>query len=539
MNQICRAKKLIALLAEQGVEDFVLCAGARNASLVEVLSQARGINVLPFFDERSAAFFAIGRIQATQRPVAVITTSGTAAAELLPATIEAWYAGLPLVLVTADRPQSYRGSGAPQAIEQVGIFSHFVRQSWDLGDQEYWEGRIDLSQPSHINVCFEEPFLDAEVTEWHPSLARSVGTPAWHGEALKGRSKTDGSVLEVKGIDDFFEKASRPLVLVSRLSSLCRPMVECALKEWGWPIYAEATSGLRESSVLKDLRIESGEGIFESSRFLETFDGVIRIGGVPTTRLWRDLESKLSDWPVLNFSSGGHSGLSRVKNQAMPLDSVSLRRAPKSTECFRDFFIYDRQRGERLKNLLSLSLSSEPGIFSELSKMIPSSSLVFLGNSLPIREWDLTANFEYRGLEVLSNRGANGIDGLFSTFLGASKEGRENWAIVGDLSALYDLNAPWALSVSKGEIWRFIVINNFGGKIFHRMFGNPLFQNRHDLSFEGFAELWNIDYCRWHRVPEVLPELSSVSVIEIRPDQRATDCFWKDYLALKEVSVCF
>jgi hypothetical protein len=71
------------------------------------------------------------------------------------------------------------------------------------------------------------------------------------------------------------------------------------------------------------------------------------------------------------------------------------------------------------------------------------------------------------------------------------------------------------------------------------MFGNPLFQNRHHLSFEGFAELWNIDYCRWHRVPEVLPELSSVVVIEIRPDQRATDYFWKDYLALKEVSVCF
>src|SRR5207248_6669700 len=108
-------------------------------------------NVFTFVDERSAAFFALGRIKRDDRPVAVITTSGTAAAELLPATIEAYYSGAPLVLITADRPERYRGTGAPQSIEQVGLFGIYATT-----EIEGWNRRA----PLHINVEFDEPLID-------------------------------------------------------------------------------------------------------------------------------------------------------------------------------------------------------------------------------------------------------------------------------------------------------------------------------------------------------------------------------------------
>ncbi|HKR62395.1 MAG TPA: thiamine pyrophosphate-binding protein, partial [Thermoanaerobaculia bacterium] len=135
MGNLERASRLIAEVRAAGVEEFCVCAGSRNAPLLAVLA---GSPLVSFVDERSAAFFAIGRMKLHGRPVAVVTTSGTAAAELLPATIEAYYAGLPLVLITADRPARFRGTGAPQSIEQVGLFGVYTEQG----------------APRHFNVEF-------------------------------------------------------------------------------------------------------------------------------------------------------------------------------------------------------------------------------------------------------------------------------------------------------------------------------------------------------------------------------------------------
>src|SRR5690242_10613859 len=118
------ARRVVEELYARGVREFCVCAGARNAPLVKVLGAASELKKYRFFEERSAAFFALGRAKILGAPVAVVTTSGTAAAELLPAAIEAYYSGVSLVLVTADRPPEYRGSAAPQAIEQMGLYSH-------------------------------------------------------------------------------------------------------------------------------------------------------------------------------------------------------------------------------------------------------------------------------------------------------------------------------------------------------------------------------------------------------------------------------
>ena len=151
MTNLERARRLVQQVRDLGASDFCTCAGSRNSPLLAVLAQADDARLFSFVDERSAAFFALGRVKLQRRPAAVVTTSGTAVAELLPAVVEAHYSSLPLVLITADRPARFRGSGAPQVIEQAGIFGPYAATSI-----ESW----DRTKPLHINIEFDEPLID-------------------------------------------------------------------------------------------------------------------------------------------------------------------------------------------------------------------------------------------------------------------------------------------------------------------------------------------------------------------------------------------
>lgn len=167
MDNIDSARRLIEAVRRLGARDFCVCAGSRNSPLLAVLGSAvisspsaplragfvegsPDLQLFSFVDERSAAFFAIGRSKLHGAPVAVVTTSGTAAAELLPATIEAHYSGIPLILITADRPARFRGTGAPQSIEQIGLFGVYAETAL-----QSWSGK----RPLHINIEFDEPLL--------------------------------------------------------------------------------------------------------------------------------------------------------------------------------------------------------------------------------------------------------------------------------------------------------------------------------------------------------------------------------------------
>jgi 2-succinyl-5-enolpyruvyl-6-hydroxy-3-cyclohexene-1-carboxylate synthase len=135
MNNIQRSQDLIQKCMAAGVEEFCVCAGSRNASLISVLSRTSNAKIYSFFDERAAAFFALGRMKDSSKPVGVVVTSGTAVAEILPACIEAYYQKLPLVIISADRPKSFRNTGSPQSIEQVGLFASYTEFSWDIDSQ--------------------------------------------------------------------------------------------------------------------------------------------------------------------------------------------------------------------------------------------------------------------------------------------------------------------------------------------------------------------------------------------------------------------
>ena len=150
---------------------------------------------------------------------------------------------------------------------------------------------------------------------------------------------------------------------------------------------------------------------------------------------------------------------------------------------------------------------------SDLSKIIPAGSNIYLGNSLPIREWDASATRAHRRFEVAANRGANGIDGQISTFLGWSEPEKENWGIFGDLTTLYDLAGPWILEqIPEETVLRIVVMNNGGGKIFAKLYGKPILENRHSFGFEHFARLWKLEYQRWAK-DEDFPKLASNRVV--------------------------
>jgi 2-succinyl-5-enolpyruvyl-6-hydroxy-3-cyclohexene-1-carboxylate synthase len=196
-----------------------------------------------------------------------------------------------------------------------------------------------------------------------------------------------------------------------------------------------------------------------------------------------------------------------------------------------EFMRMDQVLYGHLEELLKKYPLSEPALFRQLSLHLKDKS-VYLGNSLPVREWDLAADFNSRPQRMVANRGANGIDGQISTFLGWAKPNIENWCVIGDLTALYDLSAPWITTQLNNLNLKIVVINNKGGMIFKKMFGQDIFLNRHDIQFEAFAKLWNWDYSRWTEVPQQM-KLSQQHVIELVPDEKQTDEFWNEWDKIK------
>ncbi len=540
------------------VREIVFCAGARNSPLVAVLAKTEGFVAHSFFEERSAAFFALGRARRDGRPVAVLTTSGTAAAELLPAVIEAFHTGVPLILVTADRPRRLRGTGAPQAIDQTGLFAKFVGFELDVEAGESWNLRgWDKTTPAHINLCFAEPLLDGPIEklsfETHPYLLNSPLNSLSNQNQNQNADENSKLHLPLGDFQNtllsFFQRARKPIVLVSTLSSETeRQAVAKFLKTINAPVYAESTSGLRDDLSLHDLLLRSGERILNWMLQNNCVDSVLRLGGVPTARIWRDLDEPASTISVLSLSSLPFSGLSRGEFVRVDLEQLSDLMLPPATfepVAYARLKRRDQQGFDFLQQLSNREPEAEPSFVKNLSNIIPPHALVYLGNSLPIRHWDLMAASkppcqttldEGRQAEtrwVQANRGVNGIDGQLSTFLGLLPKGGEGWAIVGDLTAMYDLTAPWALGTDPEAKVRIVVLNNGGGRIFSRIFQNELFENRHQINFAGWAAMWNFEYQIWREPPTAenvkALEKARLVILEIQPDEDATDRFWNAY----------
>ncbi|HEV8658343.1 MAG TPA: hypothetical protein VGS96_06910 [Thermoanaerobaculia bacterium] len=314
--------------------------------------------------------------------------------------------------------------------------------------------------------------------------------------------------------------SDRPLVLIGGLVPGDRDRVRAFALRLNAPVYAEPLSGLREDATLAPLLLRN-ERILARAGFTR----VVRVGHVPTVRFWRDLDEKLRDLPVVSYSRLPFPGLSRG-------DVHSLDDLPNAKPLDRDesLFRRDRECAERLEHILDVEPESELALLRELSREFLAGTRVYLGNSLPVREWDLVATREDRGYVLEANRGANGIDGQLSTFFGWCSPTALNVAIIGDLTTLYDLNAPWIVPQLDPAIdFQIYVINNGGGRIFSRVpslrtlsddIRERLIENSHNLSFEHWAAIWKLPYNNRD---------SGRAVIEIVPDADASRRVWQRF----------
>ena len=294
MTNFDLCEKVYAVLTKLQVETVVICAGARNAALIENLREQK-FKAIYFFEERSAAFYALGLVKQSGKPVAVITTSGTAAAELLPAAIEAFYQNLPLILVTADRPQIYRDTGSPQAINQVGIYSHYVKQSFDWDcEQDYFGVKTTLQGPIHFNVCFDEPLLD------RPNVAEQ---PV--------RVEIQKKIQFPVATEQQWDQVQDPLIIIGQIPDDKRNEVLTLIKKLRAPVYLEALSQMHGDSTISEWVLESSEVLIKKLFQEKICKSIVRVGAVPTVRFWRDLESQYKTVPVFNFTDLPFAGLAR------------------------------------------------------------------------------------------------------------------------------------------------------------------------------------------------------------------------------------
>lgn len=500
---------------KRGIREFVVCAGARNAALVEVLARAEAAGIARVwrhFEERSAGFFALGRTMATGEPCAVVTTSGTAVAELLPAVIEAFYQGRPLLALTADRPERFRGTGAPQTISQPGIFGEHAGS----GAITDWDRR----SPWHWNVELEEEF---ELGEWTPdsSEPEPIELPNFSVAALAHWLRED----LYRGL----------IVMIGDLEPEDQEPVFHFCLDLGVPVAVEATSGLREALA--------GMSLPDPDRMLSEHPPgkVLRLGGIPSGRFWRDLED-MPETEVFNITRTGLPGLAReCSTITSPVGRavLGLGGVEKGGDAL-DYFRRTSRRAGEIEDLLEGYPESEPGLLRVLSVYASTGSSLYLGNSMPIREWNLFAQRDKPVTDVRANRGANGIDGQLSTWLGWTADVEDSWCLVGDLTALYDLAAPaWLGQIErKGRV--FVVMNNGGGQIFSRVprldamsdRGKELMTNPHEVRLDGWASMWSIKYLRIESDSDFdnLEPGEEPLLVEVIPNAGETEEFWKAWV---------
>lgn len=524
------ARHVIQTLLDFGTAEFYVCAGARNIPLVEAILNIQSEKKIVFnhFEERSAAFYALGRIKAFNKPIAVVTTSGTAVAELFPAVMEAYYSGLPLILLTADRPREFRGTGAPQAAEQKNIFGVYVSECFDLASLDdlkqfssallHCQNECDVyhhanicnrkqnNKPLHVNVCFDQPLQSGTIIpiqvqkSCSPVTETKIDSPFTDLSYLYVNSAL---LTEVKKLHTFIKDSKNLIVIVSKIERNSHHHVIEFLKYLNCPVYIESISNLRECTGLSYLRIDCADAIWDNAKNANyKIDSILKIGGTPTHRVWRDLNESHKDIKVFSVHELPFASMPNIEHVTTCLNcfftlalnkNIAISKNPDSEK-----FLSANKNAFYIKMInLKHNSNAESLFVHELSKMIQPNARVYLGNSLAIRHWDAFATYESKNITIEASRGVNGIDGQISTFLGFADESCENWGIFGDLTTLYDLAGFWMLSQRTHLNVNIVVINNQGGKIFTKILtGNnaSFIQNSHEIEFEPLAKMWGLTY---------------------------------------------
>jgi 2-succinyl-5-enolpyruvyl-6-hydroxy-3-cyclohexene-1-carboxylate synthase len=309
-------------------------------------------------------------------------------------------------------------------------------------------------------------------------------------------------------LNSFLSRSKQLLVIVAELPFLSLDSVEQFLMTFKCPMIIESLSQLRQCPTLYS-RIINDDDVK-----LDDYTHILRIGGMPVTSVWRQL-SKRSDIEIVSLSHLPFVGLPNGQLIEIETDYRGLSNfetnitgsEPNTLVLKKECCDYDA------------SPHSEKSMIHYLSQQIPRGSMIYLGNSLSIRHWEKGATYDDKAFKLYGSRGVNGIDGQLSTFLGAAQPNIENWCIVGDLTALYDLNAPWILSQIPDLVIRIVIIHNGGGQIFSTLFPkHPSLLNEHNIQFKDWATMWTMDYLELKDVRNLdINQLAQRQVIVLKP----------------------
>ncbi len=469
-----------------GVRHAVVCPGSRSAPLALAMAKS-GIDLTVHVDERSAAYFAVGLARATGLPAVVVTTSGTAVANLLPAVVEASQAGVPLILWTADRPHELRDVGANQAIDQIKIFGDSVRWFQDLPLPEVSEGPLRWLRsvacravarakgpdpgPVHLNQPLREP-LDARPEELDlaavVTLAREgrPGGAPFHSIAAGASAPTDLTHLPIKG-PGFIIAGPR-----SRVDGFPKALWALAA-ELGVPILADALSNARFGSpdglVLSAYDAWLGS---PAARAALANAWILQFGAAPTSKNLRQLLLEHRGPRIVVDETGrGHDEVATASHILQADASAvcrSLADAGPSVQAPGGAADWDAAARE-----IHREAPGDPQVIREILRSLSAGDQLFIGSSLPVRDLDRYAAADAApAIRVLGNRGASGIDGVVATAAGAARaapEGSRTILLIGDLSLHHDLNGLAAQARHAGGRLTTVVVNNHGGGIFHHL----------------------------------------------------------------------
>lgn len=550
-------------LARHQVRHVAMAPGSRSTPLVLAFQAEPAIRLTTHLDERSAGFLALGAAKATQRPCAIVTTSGTAAANLLPAVVEASQSRVPLLALTADRPPELQDVGANQTIDQHGLYGGFVRWFADAGLPEprpetarhlralvgravaYAQG--PPAGPVHLNFPFREPLEPRHVPQDVP--------PDWHGgdvEAAQGRSDDQpylvGSPPMLQPDPASLSDIARWIRACPRGLIVCGPRDACddfpaevaeLARRTGYPILADPLSGLRFGAPADVPVLSAYDAFLPHAAVRRHLDAefVLRFGAAPTSRA---LLTYLSELPgahhVFVDETGRHWDPTNRGRLGIAADPASVCRELASALPAGP--APDAAWAQKAKDLeretwrvLERELRTRPfeGAFAaHLVEALPAHATLFVSSSLPVRDVDRFARTRPQPLRVLANRGASGIDGVLSTALGAAHALERRVALlIGDLAFLHDLGGLLSLR-RLGIPLDVFVVNNDGGGIFEFLpiaqFEPPfteLFVTPHGLDLETLARAFAL---RHHRVaPDepVRPGDGPAQLVEITSDRKA------------------
>lgn len=530
-------------LVSAGVTQLVISPGSRSTPLVIAADRHPALHCHVLVDERSAAFFAMGMARYPMLPVALVCTSGSAPANWFPAIVEASQASIPLVMLSADRPWELQACGANQTIDQIKLFGDHVRafhalptaepstlslrKLHNLGRQAVTESLWPDAGPVHINMPFREPLVPADCDLELPEIEVSVPlTPNMlvRDEELaflhKSVSGQHGLILCGAGVGDEGFAAE-----VTRLAA----KLDC-------PILADPLSDLRFGAH-DNSRIISHYSLFLAADMaVNEADWIIRFGAMPVSKaLQTYLAASNSQqfvvdhrgrWPdPLNQATQVlHAGPAVLCQQLIQLDLQP------AVSAWCTAWLGQETHSEQLLESAEYAQPAEALVIQQLLASLPEQSLLFSGNSTAIRYLDSYSGKSDQALQIAGNRGASGIDGNVSTFLGlvTAFEGQgKAVAVMGDLAFFHDMNG---LSAASGLDAVLIIINNNGGGIFEQLPQKHLpgfdkyWRTPLDLDYRHVADLYGLPYHKIKHIDQFSTELAQalaeegVSLIEVITD---------------------